>query len=202
MKYFMERHFSRSSVVSIRPFVADAIGYQRSSDQWRTASDHEPVFLYVASAEPHKNHKVLIDAWCLLVEEGLSLKLLFTFDEATFSDVADYLTLRNVGLSLKIQNLGSMPHSSIVDLYNRVDALIYPSNFESYGLPLIEARQAGLDILAPEMDYVRDLVDPESSFDPASAVSIAKSVKRYLGVIERPLKIVSAKEFLLTVFKN
>ena len=202
MKYLMERHISKSLIISIRPFIAETIGYKRISEQRRTTPDHEHVFVYVASAEPHKNHKVLIDAWCLLAEEGLSLKLFFTFDESKFSDVSNYLAMRNVGSSLKIQNLGRIPYSSITDLYNRVDALIYPSNFESYGLPLIEARQAGLDILAPEMDYVRDLVDPESSFDPNSAVSIAKSVKRYLGVKEQSLSILSAEEFLYSIYKN
>lgn len=202
MKYLMERHAPSSSVVSVKPFVADAIGYQRSSGKKRSPSDHKSVFLYVASAEPHKNHKALIDAWCLLAEEGLPLKLLFTFDEVTFSDVADYLRLQTVNSSLKIQNLGSMSHSSIIDLYHEVDALIYPSKFESFGLPLIEARQAGLDILAPEMDYVRDLIDPEETFDPSSAVSIAKSVKRYIGVIEKPLRITSAKGLISSVFNN
>ena len=104
--------------------------------------------------------------------------------------------------ALELQNLGSMSHSSIIDLYHQVDALIYPSKFESFGLPLIEARQAGLDILAPEMDYVRDLIDPEATFDPSSAVSIAKSVKRYIGVVEKPLRITSAKELLSSVLNN
>jgi len=202
MKCLMERNVSRSSVVSIKPFIADAICYQRSSGQKRSPSDRKPVFLYVASAEPHKNHKVLIDAWCLLAEEGLNLKLLLTFDEVSFFDVADYLRLQTVNSSLNIQNLGSMSHSSIIDLYHQVDALIYPSKFESFGLPLIEARQVGLDILAPEMDYVRDLIDPKATFDPSSAVSIAKSVKRYIGVVEKPLRITSAKELLSSVLNN
>lgn len=202
MRNLMEKFSHSSSKVTVKPFIANANGYQRSRDQKQGFLDSEHTFLYVASAEPHKNHKALIDAWCLLAEEGLRLKLILTFDEAVFSDVAVYLKEQTMNFSLKIQNLGSLSHSSVISLYQKVDALIYPSEFESFGIPLIEARQAGLDILAPEKDYVRDLIDPESTFDSSSPVSIAKSVKRYIGVIDKPLKIISAKSFLSSLFNN
>ncbi|MDA7821848.1 glycosyltransferase [Gammaproteobacteria bacterium] len=202
MKNLMEKFTPKSLKVSVQPFVADAKGYERSGDQKKSLFDRKPTFLYVASAEPHKNHKALIDAWCLLAEEELKLKLIFTFDEVAFSDVALYLNQQKINCSLEIQNFGSLSHSSIIDLYKQVDALIYPSSFESFGLPLIEARQAGLDILAPEKDYVRDLIDPESTFDSSSPVSIAKSVKRYIGVTDKPVKITSAKWFISSLFNN
>jgi glycosyltransferase involved in cell wall biosynthesis len=97
---------------------------------------------------------------------------------------------------LKIWNEGALSHSEVLSLYNSIDALIYPSTFESFGLPLIEARQAGLRVLAPEMDYVRDVLDPEQTFDPQSPVSIARAVKRFLGVAEYPLPLIDAREFI------
>jgi len=53
-----------------------------------------------------------------------------------------------------------------------------------------------LSVLAAELDYVRDVLDPEQTFDPDSAVSIVRAVKRHLGVVETPLKIVDATSFL------
>ena len=84
----------------------------------------------------------------------------------------------------------------VQDLYGEVRALIYPSRLESLGLPLIEARAAGLPILAAELDYVRDAVDPEECFDPDSALSIARAVKRFLGYKEAPLPLIGAEAFL------
>ena len=78
-------------------------------------------------------------------------------------------------------------------------ALIYPSTLESFGLPLIEARDAGLPILASELDYVRDTVDPEESFDPHSPISVARAVKRFLGIQEQRLAITDAKAFLQNI---
>jgi glycosyltransferase involved in cell wall biosynthesis len=76
------------------------------------------------------------------------------------------------------------------------DALIYPSILESYGLPLLEARAAGLPLITGELDYVRDIVDPEETFDPASPLSIARAVKRFMGRPEQRVGGVSAQEFL------
>jgi len=70
------------------------------------------------------------------------------------------------------------------------------------GIPLIEARDAGLAIIASELDYVRDIVDPEVTFDPASPLSIARAVKRFLGEKEETLHLLSAKGFLDAVFRS
>jgi hypothetical protein len=61
---------------------------------------------------------------------------------------------------------------------------------------LLEAKQAGLSIVAAELDYVRDSINPDQSFDPNSAVSIARAIKRSLGVIEEPAAVLNADEFL------
>jgi glycosyltransferase involved in cell wall biosynthesis len=92
--------------------------------------------------------------------------------------------------------MGSLSHGDVLKLYKDMGALIYPSTFESFGLPLIEARQAGLPVLASELDYVRDVIDPEQSFDPYSATSIARAVKRFMAVDELLLPLLDAKGFL------
>jgi len=61
---------------------------------------------------------------------------------------------------------------------------------------LIEARQAGLPVLAAELDHVRDVIDPEQTFDPESSVSIARAVKRHMAIKESALHLLTAKEFL------
>ncbi len=78
-------------------------------------------------------------------------------------------------------------------------ALVYPSVMESMGLPLIEARPAGLAAIAAELNYVRDVVDPEQSFDPSSGMSIARAIKRHLGMHESPLPMMSPDSFVQDV---
>lgn len=182
--------------VHVLPFMADPANYVRRIRKHEADGNSQVEFAYVASGEPHKNHRMLVSAWCLLAEEQLYPSLKLTLDRQTFPDLCDWIERQIVRHQLKITNEGSLPREAVTRLYNCVDAMIYPSTFESFGLPLIEARQAGLPILASELDYVRDVIDPEETFDPSSAVSIARAVKRFMSKEEGPLSLQNAEGFL------
>ena len=186
--------------IEVLPFVRQCIGYQRHLQGLNEGPSNN--FLYVASGEPHKNHYCLIEAWCHLADEGLHPLLLLTLDELRNPDLIRWIQEKIQEFDLRIHNLGALPHSEVLQCYKDVDALIYPSTFESFGIPLIEARQAGLAVLASELDYVRDVLDPDESFDPASAVSIARAVKRFMLKKEEPLPLVGADGFLKKILER
>lgn len=146
--------------------------------------------------DPHKNHLVLIQAWCMLASEGIFPSLCLTVSQSQFVVLCKELDRLRKLYNLNVENLGELSRDSIKKLYEESGALIYPSKLESFGLPLVEARQAGLSILAPELDYVRDLIDPEETFDPDSAVSIARAIKRYMGLADGTLPLLTANEFI------
>lgn len=187
--------------VYVLPFVSISEGYQRSLDQG-PSKGLDNSFIYVASGEPHKNHRNLVQAWCLLAQEGLFPRLLLTLDAKINSELCGWIDQQIHRFGLRLENLGVQPHEQIKHLYAQVQALIYPSTFESFGLPLIEARQAGLAVVASELDFVRDVLDPEQVFDPQSPVSIARAVKRFMGSSEKPLPLLNAAEFLRNVLEK
>lgn len=156
-------------------------------------------FIYVAGDEAHKNHTILLEAWRLLADAGLKPSLALTVPAG--SALADEIENFRKKHELNISNLGTLHASDISRLYNSSSALIYPSTTESLGLPLIEASQHGLPILAPEVDYVRDVVDPVQTFDPYSPVSVARAVKRFLGKPEPTLTMRKPADFLAEVLR-
>lgn len=182
--------------VRVLPFVAEPSDYVRSLPQRNAQNRNDYDFVYVASGEPHKNHHRLMEAWCLLAEEGYFPSLCLTLDEERFPELCRNVDLMRQRYSLKVVNVGCLSHQDVLELYRNADAAIYPSIFESFGLPLIEARQAGLPVLASELDYVRDVLDPEQTFDPGSSVSIAKAVRRFIGVSERTLPLLDGAGFI------
>lgn len=188
--------------VRVLPFVAEPSGYVRTLSNLNIQNEAVYDFVYVASAEPHKNHRKLIEAWRLLAGEGLYPSLCLTFDEVRFQGLSDLINEIRKQYGVKINNVGSLSHQDALALYKKSLALIYPSTFESFGLPLIEARQAGLPILASELDYVRDVLDPEQTFDPHSAVSIVRAVKRFLGLEEPSLPLQDAAGFMKYILKK
>lgn len=153
-------------------------------------------FVYVASGEPHKNHRVLVQAWELLAQRGSRPSLVLTLAPSSSAELLAWVQGRAAEAGLRITNQVPNGPRGVMALYSQARAAVYPSLFESFGLPLLEARQAGLPIVAAERDYVRDVVEPEVTFDPESPVSIARAVERMLGTARPPRTPVAAGEFL------
>lgn len=196
MKRLLEARTAGRIPVRVLPFIAEPKGYARSAAQPLASEDKEHDFVYIATGEPHKNHRRLLAAWCLLAEEGLFPSLCVTLDANRYASLCGELKTLKKQHGIKVTNVGELMHQDVLELYRKADAAIYPSTFESFGLPLLEARQAGLPVLASEMDYVRDVLDPEQSFDPDSALSIARAVKRFMGKEEPALPLLDAGGFL------
>ena len=168
---------ARGKPVYVLPFVSVSEGYQRSltRPQPQPGKGASGTFLYVGSGERHKNHRQLIEAWCLLAQDGLFPALWLTLDGHANADLCAWIAQKKQNFGLNLRNLGGQSHEQIKQLYTQVDALIFPSTFESFGLPLIEARQAGLAVIASELEFVRDVLDPDQAFDPQSPASIARA---------------------------
>ncbi len=152
-------------------------------------------YLYVASGEPHKNHRRLLQAWILLANRGLRPSLCLTLDKQRDTELCARVEQLTRQHGLRISN-NPLPPGQMSGLYAQCGALIYPSLFESFGLPLLEARQAGMPIVAAERDYVRDVVAPLVSFDPESALSIVRAVIRHQGMGPEPAIPGDAASFL------
>lgn len=185
---------------SVLPFAEAVHGFVRNGGQGdrRVREPAGTRFLYVASGEPHKNHERLIEAWELLAASGVHPALHLTLPAAESRSLHARIAAAQAR-GAAIVNHGNLDRAGVDALYRDADALIHPSTVESLGLPLIEARQASLPVVAAELDYVRDVVDPEETFDPHSATSIARAVRRFLGVVEPPLPLLDPADFLRRV---
>lgn len=151
-------------------------------------------FVYVADGEAHKNHLNLFAAWRLLAQDGLRPSLALTLSPRD-TVLKGQMRAQAAEGGLRIEDLGQLSHAAVLALYSSTRAMIFPSISESFGLPLVEATRTGLPILASEMDFVRDVCTPAQTFDPASPVSIARAVKRFLAWPEPPLQLLSPQQF-------
>ena len=193
MKHLLKKNFEHEIPIKIMPIIS---GTNDNDVERPMISDDETQrskmkFIYVASGEPHKNHIRLIEAWKLLAEEEIYPSLSLTLDLG--SELGEYVTNLARKHELCITNLGFLDQNQIPRLLKNYDALIFPSTLESFGLPLIEARQAGIKIIASEKDFVRDIIDPEETFDPYSPISIARSVKRLLRIETKTINLFKAQ---------
>jgi glycosyltransferase involved in cell wall biosynthesis len=196
MKKLLSSKVSPEKSILTLPFSSE------NQDSTNTPNDHylldkeESHFVYIASGEPHKNHKTLFEAWFNLAADGIFPTLHTTLQTKEFDKIISKLQHQYSNLKPNFKNWENLDHKEVHTLYQTSTALIYPSKLESFGLPLIEAKNCGLPILASELDYVRDIVTPEETFDPNSSVSIARAVKRFMEEGEQPITILKPTEFL------
>jgi glycosyltransferase involved in cell wall biosynthesis len=150
-------------------------------------------FIYVASGEIYKNHLNLITAWSILAEEGIYPTLFITIDDNTllYEEISNQIQKYKLKIFIKPK----LQRDELLSYYGKVSALIYPSFFECFGIPLLEASNFNLPIIASELDYVRDLIDPEETFDPQSPRSISRAVKRFLKHEEKRNNVLTAEAF-------
>ena len=151
-------------------------------------------FVYISHGEAHKNHRNLLQAWRILAQENLRPTLALTVFSHDLNLKKEIEYFRK-SVANEVYDLGQLSREEVWELYCNSRALIFPSTSESFGLPLIEASYLGLPIIASELDYVRDVCVPVETFDPKSPVSIARAVKRFLGVPEPTVNLKSPTEF-------
>ena len=164
--------------------------------RWPTNVVKKRDYIYVASAAPHKNHRKLIEAWIYLAGQGAFPSLALTLNSVRCKGLCKWIQKRTAEHGLQIELLGELGEVRLEDAYRESKSLIFPSLFESFGLPLLEAKAHGLSVLTAERDYVRDTITPDETFDPKSAVSIARAVIRHMGLSPERTTVLSGKDFL------
>jgi glycosyltransferase involved in cell wall biosynthesis len=138
----------------------------------------EEVFIFVSNDAPHKNHRCLLLAWGELLKKGLTPRL-----QLTIPDNSPFLPLLNelVARGARIENLGIIPHEEVLEHTLRARYVVFPSLAETLGLGLVEAVFCGCTILAAELPYTYQVLNPPYTFDPTLAESIADCVQRALS---------------------
>ncbi len=106
-----------------------------------------PFFIYPAVTYPHKNHLVLIRAFARVAAARPDVELVLTGGaaqmEAAVTDEAERL-----GVSERVRRLGRIPRADLDALYRRARALTFPSRFEGFGIPVLEAMEQGCPVIA------------------------------------------------------
>ena len=134
----------------------------------------EPFLLYPARPWPHKNHARLLEAFASLRRERPGLRLVLTGG-------GHERTPRPEGVDVR----GLVSGDELVSLYRRAAALVFPSLYEGFGAPPLEAMACGCVVAAADIPPLREVCgDAAAYFDPLSADAIAAACARALGEAE------------------
>ncbi len=128
----------------------------------------ERYFFYPANPYPHKNHVLLLDALRLLRDRGVDCHVVLTGQSVQPGvDVRQETAAR--GLDDRVTWLGHVSPAALRRLYENAAALAFPSQFEGFGLPLVEAMACGCPIVATPIASIPEVVGDAAPAGPGDA---------------------------------
>ena len=175
------KNISPTRVTVIRP---NKPNIDISSIEKKTFSEEKKFrFLYPATLFNYKNHEILISALVKLKKKNHNLLekiiVIFTVDKLS-KNLENNIVLNNLKSSIKL--IGQVSYTELLSYYKSVDALLFPSKIESFGLPLLEASCFGLPIIAADLPYAKEVLeDYENKYfiNPDNTDAWAEAIQDY-----------------------
>jgi glycosyltransferase involved in cell wall biosynthesis len=135
-------------------------------DRFSPGGERRPFLLYPANAWPHKNHERLFAAFGLVRRKRPELRLVLT---GTGHE--------KLSLPPGAESRGRVSKDELVELYRKAEALVFPSLYEGFGLPPLEAMACGCPVAASWAGALPEVCgDAARYFDPTSVEQIAEAI--------------------------
>jgi hypothetical protein len=164
-----------------RSYTVPAEEVQRLVDHVRLKYRLEDPFLYYpANGWRHKNHETLVRAFRIMREKRRDLRLVLTGCEF---DVMDRLRPLSEDLddTRAVRHLGYVDRRDTIGLYAAASAMVFPSLFEGFGLPLLEAMQFGTPIVCSPVASIPEVAGDAAVYaEPGAPSALAETVLRLL----------------------
>lgn len=147
------------------------------------AARREPAdfLLCPSTTHPHKNHERLLRVFARLRREHPRLRLVLTGVQG-FSEDRVRSAIRELQLEDAVERRGWIPRAELLELYRRALGFVYPSLFEGFGMPVLEALAAGVPAACSAIEPLRSLAAGHALlFDPCDEQSMLNALRRLLA---------------------
>ncbi|MDH4169496.1 MAG: glycosyltransferase family 4 protein [Acidimicrobiia bacterium] len=117
----------------------------------------EPYVVYPAVTHPHKDHATVLRAVAQVAASGRPVRLVLTGAAGAADGDVDQL-VAELNLSDRVVRLGRIERSVLDLVISRAEALVFPSRFEGFGIPVLEAMALGCPVIAADATAVPEVV--------------------------------------------
>jgi glycosyltransferase involved in cell wall biosynthesis len=143
----------------------------------------EPFVLCVSTLHPHKNLDRLIRVYARRKHDW---PLTIVGMRGFFADALDAL-IAELGVKDSVRLTGWIPRDELLQLYAKAHAFVYPSTFEGFGMPVLEAMAAGIPVACSDIPPLREVAGEAALFfDPVNEDAISIALDRI--VTDAPLR--------------
>jgi glycosyltransferase involved in cell wall biosynthesis len=149
--------------------------------------------LYVGTIEPRKNLMRLLEAFAMLRRRGYTSHTLVLAGTQGWAGASVQRAIERLDLEDAVCLLGYVQADDLVALYNLASALIFPSLYEGFGLPIVEAMACGTPVVSSPNGSLAEIAgDAAELVDPTVVESIAAGLRRVLGDSQRQAELRAA----------
>ena len=182
---FMSHYGVPSQQITTIPLAA-AANFRPVPKEWldkmrRQYDLPEPYVLYVGSNKPHKNLLGLVRAWRHVQEfvQGSHKLVIAGHWEPHHSAIQQ--EIERLSLKERISLLPNIAEQDLPALYSGADIFVFPSLYEGFGLPVLEAMACGCAVACANLSSLPELVsDAALLFEPREPSAIAQAVVELL----------------------
>ena len=156
-------------------------GLSQTSQATLTALSNGPSFLMVGTIEPRKGHAQVLAAFERLWDSGHDLRLVIVGRPGWTVEALREKLRHHPKLGSLLFWLEDVSDADLDRMYDACSCLVAASEGEGFGLPLIEAAQHGLPILARDIPVFREIADEHASFfEGRTPEALAEAVSKWL----------------------
>ncbi len=136
--------------------------------------------LFVGTLEPRKNLERLIQAFAQVRQWGLPHKLVVVGQQG-WKEQRIFALVEQLNLQREVHFVGYVPDKDLVCLYNLAEVFAFPSLYEGFGLPVVEAMACGTPVLTANRGALAEIAGPAAELvTPEDVGSIAEGLYRLL----------------------
>jgi len=159
--------------------VAKAVG--DAAERWERRGIAEPYILWVGTQEQRKNVVAVLDAFAHLATRHPELSLVLHGPNGWLGDeVGEGLQHRGLH-SRTIVSEGSLPRNELAALYARASVFVYPSLYEGFGMPVLEAMACSTPVVTSNISALPETAgDAALLVDPLDDMALAEAIARIL----------------------
>lgn len=144
----------------------------------RTRATTEPVLLCVSTLHPHKNLDGLLRAFAPFLQVNPEFRLVIAGLRGFYAEELEQLR-DSLGLAESVTFTGWVPQEELYALFQKARAFIYPSHFEGFGMPILEALAAGIPSACSNVEPMKSLAgDAAIQFDPANILAMVVAIEK------------------------
>lgn len=143
--------------------------------------DPAPFLLCVSTLHPHKNLARLVEAFAGFRAKRPEFRLVIPGMRGFFTEQLER-RIAELGLANAVELLGWIPREELMRLYERAWAFVYPSTFEGFGMPVLEAMAAGIPVACSAIPPLEEVAGGSVLlFPPADTDSLVEALERITG---------------------